>query len=96
MDLKQVETPEVAASGVSLVLFVACFSFFRALIITQSQKKTRFVTSANWNIAKPAMNTYKSAMNRQDQEIKTGGKAASAIAHAAGAAYRWSKGKMGF
>ena len=56
----------------------------------------RVVASANRNIAKPAMNTYKSAMNRQDQEIKTGGKAASATAHAAGAAYRWSKGKIGF
>ena len=55
----------------------------------------RVISSANRNIAKPAMNTYKSAMNRQDQEIRTGGKAASATAHAAGAAYRWSKGKMG-
>lgn len=65
-------------------------------IIAQLHQKASFVTSANRNIAKPASKTFGNAMNRQDSEINAGRKVSNATAHAAGAAYRWSKGKMGF
>lgn len=78
------------------MLFVACFSFFRALIITQSQKKTRFVTSANRNIAKPASKTFGNAMNRQDSEINTGRKVSNATAKAANAAWSALRNFTGF
>lgn len=56
----------------------------------------RLLSAANQNLAKPASKTFGNAMNRQDSEINIGRKVSSATAHAAGAAYQWSKGKMGF
>lgn len=56
----------------------------------------RVLSAANQNIAKPASKTFGNAMGRQDSEINTGRKVSNATAHAAGAAYRWYKGKMGF
>ncbi len=54
----------------------------------------RVVSSANRNIVQQAAKTYKNAMNRQDSEIKTGGKVTSATAKAAGATYRFLRDKF--